>query len=86
MKIDRLNSLAQQGIRNFCRDIHGDEMIPDAISSLPEQWAWLWFQLREAEDKLDWFPKGKYATLQYIESHLIDEATDVLLHCQVKHG
>ena len=31
----------------------------DLIGSLPEPWAWVWFQLRESEDRPEWFPHGK---------------------------
>lgn len=74
MKIDRLSTLAQHGLRSWAISVHHDEMLLDAISSLPEHWAWVWFQLREAEDKPEWFPRGKWATLQEIERHLILEA------------
>lgn len=78
MKLSRLSLLAQDGLCCFCRDVHQDEMLLDAISSIPEQWAWIVFQLRIAPDRPEWFPKGKWATIQVIEEDLNREAAAVL--------
>jgi hypothetical protein len=53
---------------------HDDRMLFDSIGSQPEQWAWIFFELRAATDKPEWFPKGKWATIQHIEQHLDDQA------------
>jgi hypothetical protein len=74
MKIDRLSMQAQGGIRCFCDCVFGDPLVIEDFGSSPEKWAWLWMQLREAEDKPEWFPKGKWATLQIIEQILVEEA------------
>jgi hypothetical protein len=34
-------------------------------------WAWITFLLRAAPDRADWFPKGKWATIQVIEDQLL---------------
>jgi hypoxanthine phosphoribosyltransferase len=49
-------------------------MLFDGIGSLETEWAWIVFQLRVAEDRPEWFPKGKSATIQIIEKWLYDEA------------
>lgn len=77
MRIELLSTQAQEGLRRFCAAVHDDELMLDAIASLPEQWAWIWFQLREAEDRLEWFPKGKWATIQVIEETLRKEAQEM---------
>lgn len=73
MKLDYLSTLAQHGLRSWAIAIHHDELLFDGLASSPKDWSWLWFQLREAEDKPEWFPKGKWATLQVIESFLIND-------------
>jgi hypothetical protein len=75
MKLEYLSTSAQDGLRAWSLAIHHDELLFDGIASSTKDWAWMWFQLREAEDKPDWFPKGKWATLQVIESILINEYT-----------
>ena len=73
MKLEYLSTLAQHGLRAWAIAVHNDELLFDGIASNPREWAWQWFQLREAEDRLEWFPKGKWATLQVIESYLIND-------------
>lgn len=73
MKLGNLSVLAQNGLTRWAKDVHDDELMLEAISSLPENWAWVWFQLRYAIDKPEWFPCGKWATLQRIESFLNEE-------------
>lgn len=70
MKLDYLSTLAQHGLRAWAIAVHKDEMLFDSIASSPREWAWMWFQLRRAEDREEWFPKGKWATLQVIELFL----------------
>jgi hypothetical protein len=40
----------------------------------PMPWVWITFQLRVAEDRPEWFPKGKFATIQVIEQWLYEES------------
>lgn len=75
MKLDKLTSQAQDGLRLWAAYQHDDEMLFDAIGSSPEHWAWIWFQLRAAKDRPEWFPHGKWATLQFIQGQLDGEAT-----------
>ena len=70
MRIDRLSNEAQQGLREWAKWQHDDELLFDAISNLPENWAWICFQLRAALDRPEWFPKGKSETIQVIEQWL----------------
>ena len=42
----------------------------------PEQAAWLWFRLRKHDDTDEMFPRGKWASIQYLEA-LIDEQAEV---------
>lgn len=76
MKIDQLSPDAQEGLRRWAHDVHGDELMLDAIGSIPEHWAWMSFLLRCSDDRPEWFPRGKFATIQIIEQHLIDEAKE----------
>jgi hypothetical protein len=74
MKLERLSSETQEGLRQWARWMHDDELLFDGIGSQPEHWAWICFQLRVAEDRAQWFPKGKWATIQVIEEFLYEEA------------
>jgi len=57
---------AWAGLSVWCEALDGglDDRLRDCT---PENWAWIWFQLRRAADRLEWFPRGKWATLQHIE-------------------
>jgi hypothetical protein len=74
MKFDRLSNQTREGLRQWALWQHDDDMLFDAIGSSPEYWAWICFQLRVAEDRPEWFPKGKSATIQVIEDWLNAEA------------
>ena len=61
----------QQGFMAFCIATDCPELL---ASGLPEYWALLYyFKLRKAKDCAEWFPSGKWATLQRLEQ-LIEEA------------
>ena len=62
--------LTQQGLEAFC---DANDCIGLIESSAPEHWALLYFKLRKAKDFAEWFPSGKWATLQRLE-RLIEEA------------
>ena len=72
MRIEILSREAQDGLRQWAKTVEDDELLFDGIST--ENWAWMWFRLRSAEDRPAWFPKGKSATLQFIEEQLLREA------------
>jgi hypothetical protein len=74
MRLSKLSALAQSGLMLWAAYEHGDEMLFDGIGSSPTEWAWIVFQLRQADDNPDWFPKGKSATIQVIEMALYEEA------------
>ena len=74
MKIDKLSAIAQEGLRKWATFQHDDALLFDAIASLPQEWAWICFQLGAAEDNPEWFPKGKWATIQFIQQVLVEEA------------
>ena len=78
MKLEHLSLLAQNGLRRWALDIHKDEMLFDGIASCSEAWAWIFFELRESADNPDWFPRGKWATIQVIEDHLISLAKEAI--------
>jgi len=78
MKIELLSLEAQDGLRRFTKAVHNDELTLDAAASTPEAWAWLVYQLRAAIDLPEWFPKGKWATIQQIEEYLQIEAVELL--------
>jgi hypothetical protein len=66
-----LSSLAIQGLRRFLEDHDGhDERLNGPI----ESWAFLYFQLRQAEDTPEWFPFGEWATIQRLEAVLTETA------------
>ena len=60
----------QSGFVAFCID---NDCLTLTDSGLPEYWALLYFKLRKAKDCPEWFPSGKWATLQRLEQ-LIEEA------------
>jgi hypothetical protein len=74
LSIERLSAETQAGLRLWAAERRGDELLFDAISGNPVEWAWISFQLRVAEDKPEWFPKGKFAIIQTIEGWLYDAA------------
>ena len=43
----------------------------------PERMAWVVLVLRELEDRDEWFPHGKWATIQHLEMQLIECAETV---------
>ena len=57
------------GLRNFLQDHDGHD---SRLNAPVESWAFLYFQLREAEDKGTYFPSGKWATIQRLESLLME--------------
>jgi hypothetical protein len=60
----------QQGMAVFCDDNECLGLI-DTRAPL-NQWALLYFKLRKAKDRAEWFPSGKWATLQRLEQLLED--------------
>lgn len=74
MRFDRLSAEAQEGLRGWAFYQFGDNSLFDDIGGDAEAWAWICFQLRVADDEAEWFPKGKFATIQIIEGWLYDEA------------
>ena len=76
MRIDQLSHDAQVGLRRWALWQHENQFLLDAAGCLPDAWAWICFQLQVAEDRPEWFPKGKFATIQTIEKWLYDEAVD----------
>jgi hypothetical protein len=78
MKIDDLLPQTQDGLRQWARDVQGNAMAWDDTASAPERWAWFWFQLRKSENRPEWFPTGKWATLQRIREMLGEEARKAL--------
>lgn len=77
MKMDRLSIEAQDGLRTLGKQWENDELLFDGLGTL--DWSWWWFRLREMEDRPEWFPKGKWATLQRIEEELTREAKEFSL-------
>jgi len=72
MRLGDLSGEAQAGIRQWARDFSGtDRGIENAGGPT---WAWLCQLLRESDDRVEWFPRGKWATLQFIEDRLRIEA------------
>ena len=74
MQLSIFSEADQLGLRNWAEQQYGDRLALDGINSIPAAWAWLWFVLREAEDRAEWFPYGKSRVLQVIEASLSVEA------------
>jgi hypothetical protein len=68
---------ARRGLENISQSY--DLYFPDLENQYgPNTWAGLFFILREVPDTPDFFPKGKWATIQYLEGMLIQWAKDQL--------
>jgi len=78
MKIEMLSREAQHGLCLWAKDAHGDELLFDDNASAPEFWSWICCQLWATRDRPEWFPKGKWATIQAIQSRLLEEALNSL--------
>ena len=70
-------------ILKFLRDTAPDsielqDLFEDRKWILATDLARLWFFLRVATDKREWFPRGKWATIQHMETMLTSEARDTL--------
>jgi hypoxanthine phosphoribosyltransferase len=74
MKLEQMSKQAGDGLIEWAKFQHGDELFFDGIGSLPSEWAWVVYQLKVAEDRPEWFPKGKSATIQKIEMSLYEVA------------
>ena len=74
--MNQLSTEAQDGLRRWAAAVFNDEMALDDIGGIPAAWAWVCFLLRESADLPEWFPKGKWATTQFIEAILAGEAHD----------
>lgn len=75
MQIEDLSQATQEGLRAWGVWQHNDALLFEGISNWPEEWAWIVIQLRLAEDRPAWFPKGKWSVIQVIEERLNQEAT-----------
>jgi hypothetical protein len=78
MKIDQLSAAAQDGLRLWANEVFHDELALDAAAT--EHWAWAHFLLKVSPDRPEWFPKGKWATLQIIEGELLKDALEDMAH------
>ncbi|MDR5729689.1 MAG: hypothetical protein RB191_19915 [Terriglobia bacterium] len=67
MTISLSNSAAEGIGKALDQDVYGVETA--------ERMAWLVLLLKKCEDRPEWFPRGKWATIQHIESQL-NEAID----------
>lgn len=76
MPLNRLSPPTRDGLQKWALDVHKDERLFDNIAC---PWAWIWFQLRESEDRPDWFPGGKWWTLQRIEEVISQEARRIVV-------
>jgi hypothetical protein len=76
MNTGKLSISAQDGLRLLGKKWENDELLFECLNNDNEAWAWWWFRLREMEDREEWFPKGKWATLQRIEKILSEEAKE----------
>jgi hypothetical protein len=72
MKIDFFSAATQDGLREWAKWVLHDESALDGTTR--EHWAWVAYLLRGTPDRPEWFPKGKWATIQVLESELMEEA------------
>jgi hypothetical protein len=84
VRIDYFSIEAQEGLRRWAENVLLDELALDGIAT--EHWAWILFLLKETVDDPDWFPKGKWATLQHLETKLLAEARDEVRSLGIKKG
>jgi hypothetical protein len=59
-----------RGLERFCEDNDCAGLLDGGL----EVSAWLFFLLREAKDREEWFPLGKWATIQRLEKLLSEAA------------
>lgn len=75
--ISQLTISAQTGICDFCNENGLSELYNGSLYE-PSNCAWLLYYLKAAMDLPRWFPKGKWATIQRLESLIYDEACKLL--------
>ena len=56
----------------------------DRTYLLPEVASWLFFRLREMPDSPELFPKGKWASIQFLEGLIVEQAKKAPL--EAEHG
>lgn len=71
----------QQGIKVLCE--HYDLWDAEQLAN-PEDWAALFFIMRAAPENEDFFPAGKWATIQDLERKLTIYATHIVKYVDVK--
>jgi hypothetical protein len=76
MKLSDLTPVAQDGLRQWAEAM-GDGLWLEDLPTVADSWSWVCFLLREAQDRPEWFPHGKWATIQRIESLLLEEAREI---------
>lgn len=74
MRLSDFSIVTQRGLRTWAKVMWNDERALDCIQDLAPAWAWVWYVLREAEDRPEWFPRGKWSVIQMIERWLTEEA------------
>ena len=74
MTLEDFSQETQDGFVRWAVFRHHDDLLFEAIGAEPREWAWIYFQLEIAEDRAEWFPKGKWATLQVFHEHLTELA------------
>lgn len=72
MKIDHFSTGTQEGLRLWAKEALNDELALDGTAT--EHWAWICYLLKASPDRPGWFPKGKWATIQFLEEKLMKEA------------
>lgn len=74
MKMERFSPKVQDGLRLWCQEAHGAE--PSWLDNMTKavDWAWVYFLLLASENRMEWFPYGKAATLSHLAQQLIEAA------------
>lgn len=72
MKLSDYSEEARAGLIRWATDVYDDPAYFEDISL--EEWAWAWFLLSVSSDNPEWFPHGKWGTLQFFRAELEEEA------------
>lgn len=70
--------LTQQGLQDFCSHYFKFPDYPLDVMMQPEDWAKLFFLMQAAPDNYQFFPSGKWATIQALETKLNEYAHDTV--------
>lgn len=71
--LSKLSYVARAAIKDYC-SAHNLSELCEGSTHDAQSCAWLYFLLRQAPDYAEWFPRGKWATLQVLEASIDEQA------------